>query len=640
VADVTPTDLVELGERYVALGLPGAARSVFERALASGDDERASAARKLAELAIASGDGASARQFAQLVVDAQRGAPARLLQGRAQSCAGELDAARFSFSAVLNAASTRTLRARAHLGRSIVATAERDDSGAAAHAMAGVDELLVLAADPAQPADAIEAELALLSELVDRAIGLGRGADVSSAVETLRQRRSEAPCDLIAAIAFAARQAHGDETVSDADVDNALDVQLASEPDSIPARLYSADRKLRRRHREPAARAEAIALLTAVAGELPEHNTLQRSRVQFLLATAYEDDPAEIARAEAAYREVLRLRPGHAAAANRLARIYLSRGDAEAALAEVERSLRIDASHGLVWRNAARVVEACSRDTTLEATVERVLDAARPGAGAGAAVVPRLLAAGAETARSDVLAGMHARGHRLKNLLGIIGSRTRSARKITPDDVAGGDLARRLNELESEVMALYEEWAAYLRSMQADGAVVEALGVAGLINEVVRAVTERSQTPIQVSMTGRLPDLRGDRMLLREALLNVVSNAAEACAGTDGVVEVRASSVASGAGRTPLIEIEVSDTGPGIARAELTKVFAPGYTTKDTGSGIGLAVAERVVSAHHGRIVLDSEVGRGTRVLMLLPTDLGGFATLAALPREPGGEGG
>jgi signal transduction histidine kinase len=79
----------------------------------------------------------------------------------------------------------------------------------------------------------------------------------------------------------------------------------------------------------------------------------------------------------------------------------------------------------------------------------------------------------------------------------------------------------------------------------------------------------------------------------------------------------------------------VADSGPGIPRSELGRIFVPGYTTKDTGSGVGLAIAERVVAAHHGRILVDSEEGKGTTVTVILPTDLGGFATLRSLaPRE------
>jgi signal transduction histidine kinase len=126
-----------------------------------------------------------------------------------------------------------------------------------------------------------------------------------------------------------------------------------------------------------------------------------------------------------------------------------------------------------------------------------------------------------------------------------------------------------------------------------------------------------------------LPDVRGDRMLLREALLNVISNAAEACAAASGAVMVRVRAVASpGASAAPIVEIVVQDTGPGIPRAHLGRLFVPGFTTKETGSGVGLAIAERAVAAHHGRITVDSEEGRGTTISITLPTDKHGLAVL------------
>src|SRR5688500_18129313 len=109
--------LVELGERYWALGLPAAARSAFARALAAAPAGDATAARRLAEVALAVGDPASARRHAQEVVKREPGPPSRVLLGQAQLAAGETGAARLSFGTVLEAAAaTPTLKARAHLG--------------------------------------------------------------------------------------------------------------------------------------------------------------------------------------------------------------------------------------------------------------------------------------------------------------------------------------------------------------------------------------------------------------------------------------------------------------------------------------------------------------------------------------------
>jgi two-component system, NtrC family, sensor histidine kinase HydH len=163
--------------------------------------------------------------------------------------------------------------------------------------------------------------------------------------------------------------------------------------------------------------------------------------------------------------------------------------------------------------------------------------------------------------------------------------------------------------------------------------------VAPLLAEVVgqaSAASSAGAVPVELKLATGLPDLRGDRLLLREALHNLIANAVEACADGGGRVSVRARPVASGG--APVIEIEVVDSGPGIPPADLPRLFSPGFTTKKSGSGIGLAVAERAVEAHHGRILIDSEVGRGTRVTVLLPTDLAAFAGLALGGGGGGGE--
>jgi signal transduction histidine kinase len=67
--------------------------------------------------------------------------------------------------------------------------------------------------------------------------------------------------------------------------------------------------------------------------------------------------------------------------------------------------------------------------------------------------------------------------------------------------------------------------------------------------------------------------------------------------------------------------LAVSDDGPGIPRENMDKVFAPFFTTKKggQGTGLGLAVCHGIVSAHGGSIRIESEEGRGTRVVVTLP---------------------
>ncbi|HWO18185.1 MAG TPA: ATP-binding protein [Kofleriaceae bacterium] len=606
--------LLELGERYWALGLPAAARSALSRSLAAGED--AAPALRLTEIALAQGDAQGARHFAAEAGRRAPGPATRILLGRAQLAAGELAAARMSLLAALDAPKLGPWeRARAHLELSRAAQAQGDTAGAAAQAGAAFEAALAAAA-AAGPAP----ELTLLEEVCAAVVACGRAEDATAGVEAASGRPGARLC---AAALLAARLAGGDAAITDRAVDAEL-AAIEAESPTAAIKLRRLERRVRRPSGDPAELvAELEALIAASATE--ELPAVDRARLWFLYASVCADDPATRDRAEAAYRKGLMYQPGHTSAACRLALLMLDRGDQAGALAEIERALRIDASHGLAWRNAARMLDAQS--PSLGVVVGRLLDAANPGAGSAAGgVAPRLVTATAEVARHDVLAGVYAHGHRVKNLLGIIGARARSARKVAGD----GELADRLRDLEADVTALYEEWAQYLRSMQAPTPTIELVPLSPLVHEVVVAAQARTQhVPIALETTAGLPDVRGDRMLLREALLNVISNAAEACAPAPGEVSVRVRSVASPAGGTaPIVEIVVADTGPGIPRAHLGRLFVPGFTTKETGSGVGLAIAERVVAAHHGRITVESEEGRGTTITITLPTDKSGLLSL------------
>jgi signal transduction histidine kinase len=608
--------LLELGDRYWALGLPAAAKSALLRALARTDD--VAPALRLTDVALAQGDIQAARKYAAEAVKREPGPATRILLGRAQLAAGELAAARMSLLAALDSPKlTPWDRVRAHLELARAADAHGDAPGVAAQAAAAFEAML-------RAASQLRPDLNLIEEVAAAVVAHGRAADAQAIVDGARDQSGAAIC---AAALLAARQAAGDATVTD----GAIDDELAGLGDSAAIRL----RRLERRARKPSS-ADRAALLTeletliqAAVGE--DLAAVDRARLQFLYGSLCAEDPETRAQAEDAYRKGLAFQPGHTAAACRLALLMLDRGDQAGALAEIERTLRIDASHGLAWRNAARMLDAQS--PSLGVVVGRLLDAANPGAGSAAgAVAPRLVTATAEVARHDVLAGVYAHGHRVKNLLGIIGARARSARKLVGERAGAGDLFDRLRDLETDVTALYEEWAQYLRSMQAPTPTIELVPLSPLVHEVVVAAQARTQqVPIALETAAGLPDVRGDRMLLREALLNVVSNAAEACAAAagHGEVAVRVRAIAApGGGTAPLVELVISDTGPGIPRAHLSRLFVPGFTTKETGSGFGLAIAERVVAAHHGRITVDSEEGRGTTITITLPTDKTGLQQL------------
>jgi signal transduction histidine kinase len=121
----------------------------------------------------------------------------------------------------------------------------------------------------------------------------------------------------------------------------------------------------------------------------------------------------------------------------------------------------------------------------------------------------------------------------------------------------------------------------------------------------------------EITVRGEFGTLDGDEVLLTQALVNLVRNGVEA---------------AVGAGRPPRVAIEgrvdvpnrslrvrVSDNGPGIAEAAREKLFQPFFTTRPQGTGLGLALVQKIVVSHNGRVLVETAEDGGAAFTMILP---------------------
>jgi signal transduction histidine kinase len=122
-----------------------------------------------------------------------------------------------------------------------------------------------------------------------------------------------------------------------------------------------------------------------------------------------------------------------------------------------------------------------------------------------------------------------------------------------------------------------------------------------------------------------VPPIQADEEALYQALVNVVSNAVEAM-GPGGRLTLRLGwhdGTELRAGRARLfnrrVRIEVSDTGTGIAPSDAERVFNPFFTTRDGGTGLGLALTHKIVDDHSGTIDFQSRPGAGTTFRITLP---------------------
>jgi len=113
---------------------------------------------------------------------------------------------------------------------------------------------------------------------------------------------------------------------------------------------------------------------------------------------------------------------------------------------------------------------------------------------------------------------------------------------------------------------------------------------------------------------GAVPEVPADPAQMKQVFLNILTNACEAMR-EGGELHIR-SRLGDGPGA---VAIEFSDTGPGIPTDVLPKIFDPFVTTKDKGTGLGLAVAYELVSRHGGKLEVRSAPGEGTCMTVVLP---------------------
>ena len=136
------------------------------------------------------------------------------------------------------------------------------------------------------------------------------------------------------------------------------------------------------------------------------------------------------------------------------------------------------------------------------------------------------------------------------------------------------------------------------------------------MDELAEKAIERIQFPAGVALQKSL-GLNGTRVMvdedeIRQVLVNLMENACQAMtSGGTLAVGTRA--------QGDMIQIDIADTGCGIPQEHLNKIFAPFFTTKSRGTGLGLAVVKKIIERHHGAIDVQSRVGEGTVFSIRLP---------------------
>ena len=203
--------------------------------------------------------------------------------------------------------------------------------------------------------------------------------------------------------------------------------------------------------------------------------------------------------------------------------------------------------------------------------------------------------------------------HEVKNPLNAILLHVEVARaKLANGDTEVGPemeiISREILRLDRVVKTFLD----FTRPVELNLSIVSVQELVAEILDLARPQAESFQIRISVEQEAESAEVRVDRDLLKQAFLNLVVNAIQAMP-EGGELGVQSSANEESA------EIRISDTGPGIPPELREKIFRLYFTTKKEGSGIGLAMAFRIVQLHDGTIDFTSEPGKGTTFFIHLP---------------------
>lgn len=220
-------------------------------------------------------------------------------------------------------------------------------------------------------------------------------------------------------------------------------------------------------------------------------------------------------------------------------------------------------------------------------------------------------------------------GHDLRNALTVLRTHVELLDSGTAAR-SGEDQAMWLASMRAAVdraHALSSRMVGLVRTSPPDREVIDLDGLVGSLVPVFEAVS--GEVTVEVASHG--PALvESDALEVERVLLSVVTNALDAL-GSGGTVRIEVAPVDPGDGSDPtLVRLRVSDTGPGMDAATLARAFDPYFTTKSTGTGLGLPTSRSLIEALGGELDLSSAPGEGTVVDVLLPA-VSRMATVDAL---------
>jgi len=204
--------------------------------------------------------------------------------------------------------------------------------------------------------------------------------------------------------------------------------------------------------------------------------------------------------------------------------------------------------------------------------------------------------------------------HEFKNSLATISGYAQMIRgEATPGEIR--DSAERILDQTRALTHVVTEFLRFAKPLELSYETVPMQSLATRVAEEMREALPQGA----IECDGTFADLPGDEGLIRQALLNLARNAAEAAREGAASPRVIISGTIEDLGGRKWQRVRVADNGPGIPERDLPKIFLPFYTTKADGTGLGLAVVQKVALQHGGSIEARNRPEGGAEFLLWLP---------------------
>ena len=204
--------------------------------------------------------------------------------------------------------------------------------------------------------------------------------------------------------------------------------------------------------------------------------------------------------------------------------------------------------------------------------------------------------------------------HEFKNALATISG---YAQMIRAEELGSeaSDYADHILDQTRNITHVVTEFLKYARPLDISN---EPVALQAVVERVISDIAE-AKPAVQVRSEGAFGNVPGDEGLLRQALLNLVRNAAEACATVTAGGQVLLTGELVRVDDSGSQRIGILDNGPGIENDALSKLFRPFYTTKADGTGLGLAVVQKIIVQHGGHVEARNRPEGGAAFIVTLP---------------------